>query len=57
MNTPDAIQSRAETLRAMAASKRRDAIVEDERGNIILARNLRERAEDYARRAYWQVTP
>ena len=51
MDTPESIRERAETLRAMAASNRADARQEYERGNILLAKSLRERAEIYAHQA------
>lgn len=49
--TPEAIRARAETLRDMASTNRSDAHIEDKRGNILLARDLRERADHYLKQA------
>ena len=51
MDTPESILDRAKQLCAMAKSNRNDAAIEDQRGNILLARELRYRADRYNERA------
>ena len=51
MTNPEAIRAQANNLNEMASSNRRAAIAEDQRGNVLLARDLRARADEYAKRA------